>query len=680
MVESFTRTEQLALAKGRARAAAPPRTDVAAPNVPVARIAVDIPLAHLDRLFDYVVPLNLHESVVPGCRVKVRFAGRDVDGFVVERAEESGHLGALAPLRRVVSSEAVLHPQVLAVARMVADRYAGSLGDVLRMAVPPRHARVEAEGPGGEATQEPTKPAPLHPASLGLSWTREVGGEALLERLANGGSPRAVWTALPGIEWASQLAEAVVATAASGRGSVVCLPDIRDVERVGAALEALVGRDGFVVLTSELGPAARYRAFLAVARGQVRIVLGNRAAAFAPVRKLGLVAIWDDGDDLHAEQRAPYHHTREVLLLRAHHERCAALLGGFGCSVEARSLIESGWAAHVSAAREQVRRAAPLVHVTGDTDAELARDFAATATRMPRRVFEVVREALRAGPVLVHSPRYGYLPALTCERCRQAARCAACSGPLSRPSESVWPGCRWCGAVAEQWSCPHCQGRVLRAPVVGSLRTGQEWGRSFSSVRVHNSGGDHVLSDVDDDPAIVIATPGAEPVAQGGYAAAVLLDTWLTLSRPGLRVDEEALRRWLNVAALVRPGSEGGRVIAVGEPTSPTLQALVRWDPAGFASRGLDERRSAHLPPVSRLATLTASPDVLTEALVSLELPKLTEVLGPVEVADGEARVVLRIPRERGAGLTKALQQLQAGRSSRKLASVRVQVDPLELT
>jgi primosomal protein N' (replication factor Y) len=83
---------------------------------------------------------------------------------------------------------------------------------------------------------------------------------------------------------------------------------------------------------------------------------------------------------------------------------------------------------------------------------------------------------------------------------------------------------------------------------------------------------------------------------------------------------------------------------------------------------------------VSRLATLTASPDVLTEALVSLELPKLTEVLGPVEVADGEARVVLRIPRERGAGLTKALQQLQAGRSSRKLASVRVQVDPLELT
>ncbi|MBA3265607.1 MAG: primosome assembly protein PriA [Nocardioidaceae bacterium] len=188
-----------------------------------------------------------------------------------------------------------------------------------------------------------------------------------------------------------------------------------------------------------------------------------------------------------------------------------------------------------------------------------------------------------------------------------------------------------------------------------------------------------MVTRVDRDPAIVIATPGAEPVAEGGYPAAVLLDTWLTLARPGLRVNEEALRRWLNVAALVRAGAHGGRIIAVGEPTSPTLQALVRWDPVGFASRCLDERRSAHLPPASRLATLTASPEVIAEALSGIELPREAEVLGPVQLGDGEFRVVIRVPRRRGAALTRALQQLQAARSSRKLVPVRVQVDPLEL-
>ena len=88
-----------------------------------------------------------------------------------------------------------------------------------------------------------------------------------------------------------------------------------------------------------------------------------------------------------------------------------------------------------------------------------------------------------------------------------------------------------------------------------------------------------------------VATPGAEPTAAGGYAAAVLLDTWLTLSVPGLRAAEEALRRWMRVAALVRPPADGGRVVAVGDPSAPALQALVRWDRTGFAARELAERR-----------------------------------------------------------------------------------------
>jgi len=56
-----------------------------APELPVARVLVDVPLAHLDKPFDYLVPRTLDADVVPGARVKVRFAGQDVDGFVVER-------------------------------------------------------------------------------------------------------------------------------------------------------------------------------------------------------------------------------------------------------------------------------------------------------------------------------------------------------------------------------------------------------------------------------------------------------------------------------------------------------------------------------------------------------------------------------------------------------------------
>lgn len=665
---------QIARLKREVRAKRPTSTVGPAASAPIARVAVDLPLAHLDRPFDYLVPSTLHEETVAGCRVKVRFAGRDVGGFVLSRVDQTDHGGALTPLRRVVSSEPVLSSMVAETARHVADRYAGTFADVLRLAVPPRHARVEAEEARPRSgIAEPT----LH--ELASMWPHEASAPALLSRLAAAEHPRAVWTATPGADWPAQLASAAAATLMSGRGSILCVPDARDVARLELALTGLLGTGSFVVLTADVGPAARYRAFLALSRGLVQIVVGTRSAAFAPVHRLGLVAMWDDGDDLYAEPRAPYPHAREVLLLRAHHEQTAVLLGAMGRSTEAQSLVESGWAVSLAAPRDTARVLAPQVHVTGESDRDLERDAAARAARMPRHVFEVVREALRTGPVLVNSPRYGYQPVLACARCREPARCQRCTGPLSRSGGSADPRCRWCGLVAEGWRCAQCGGQAMRAPVVGSLRTAEEWGRSFPQTSVISSGGDHVIDAIDATHAIVIATTGAEPRAAGRYAAAVLLDTWLTLSRPDFRAGEEAVRRWLNVCALVRPGSEGGRVIAVGEPTTQALQALVRWDPEGFAARELASRRSAQLTPAATLATVLGQADVITEALAALDLPRYVEVLGPVDVGDGQVRLVLRTSRARGAGLAKALIRLQSGRSSRKLSTLRVQIDPAEL-
>src|SRR3984885_1603241 len=100
---------------------------------PVARIAVDLPLAHLDRPFDYLVPERLADQARPGVRVRIRFAGQRCDGFLIERVEQSDHQGSLRYLDQVVSDEQVLTGEVLGLARAVADRYAGTLADVLRL-------------------------------------------------------------------------------------------------------------------------------------------------------------------------------------------------------------------------------------------------------------------------------------------------------------------------------------------------------------------------------------------------------------------------------------------------------------------------------------------------------------------------------------------------------------------
>ena len=322
--------------------ASPSGTMVPAPN-PVARVLADTGLPHLDRVFDYQVPERFDAEAVPGSRVRVRFAGRLVDGYLLERVAASEHQGALSFLDRVVSQEPVLAPEVAELARLVADRYAGTMADVLRLAVPPRHAATEKKA-GPPAPSELPPPTPD-------SWSHYHAGPAFLQAVGDRRPARAVWQAMPGEDWCARLAEAVHVAVAAGRGAIVVVPDARDVARLDRALTAALGPGRHVSLLADLGPAERYRRFLSVLRGQVQVAIGTRSAAFAPVRDLGLLALFDDGDDLLSEPRAPYPHSREVMMLRSVAAQAPLLIGGFARTAEAQLLVESGWAHPLVAGR-----------------------------------------------------------------------------------------------------------------------------------------------------------------------------------------------------------------------------------------------------------------------------------------------------------------------------------------
>jgi len=658
---------------------------------PIARLALDVPLVHLDRPFDYVVPAELDAAAVPGCRVRARFAGRLVDGYLLDRVASSEHEGTLAFVEKVVSPEPVLTPEVARLARAVADRYAGTLADVLRLAVPPRHARAEAATRPvdlGLRDAVDDRTTSLSPRSTAEEWGAYQGGVEFLAALRRGEPARAVLTVLPGEDWPARLAEAVASTIHSGRGAVLVVPDARDLERLESALATAIGADVFVALHNALGPAERYRRFLRASRGDVRVVVGTRAAAFAPVRGLGLVAIWDDGDDLHAEPRAPYPHALQVLLTRSQLEGAGALVAAGSRSVEAQLLVQTRWAQEVTAPRDAVRARAPAVTPVGD-DIDRARDEAAATARLPSLAWRTARDTLAGGaPVLVQVPRRGYVPSVSCVECHTPARCGRCAGPLELRSAHAVAACRWCGRPSADFACPRCGGRRLRASIVGSGRTAEELGRAFPGVAVRTSGRDSILSTVEEGPALVVATPGAEPVAAGGYGAVLLLDTWALLTRADLRATEEALRRWLAAATLARPASSGGRVVVVADGALAPVQALLRWDPAGLAARELAERRELGFPPAARMASVTGPAAAVADLLALAELPEGAVTLGPVPVgrpqpseSEPEERVLVRVAnRSAGPALASALHAAAGVRSARKSeGTVRVQVDPREL-
>ena len=674
------------------------------PN-PVARVRVDSTLPQVDRTFDYRVSAELSEDAVPGARVRVLFNGHELTGYIEERSATTDWTRtSLLPLKSVLSRVPSVAPEIFALAEALADRYASTVANVLRLAVPPRIAALDKKYapllPGyesaylGDSAPVSTSDTPEHAdpehaesepvaastassaavssATDPYAWLATPGapapfvldppalnpdapdaasvfsdyenGAEFIEDVAAGAATRAVMTVLPGhLEhtWADVLATALAAAAASGRGAIAVVPTAKNLDLLEAALAERLPADSFVRLSSDSTPHTRYHGFVKARLGQVPVVIGTRAAAYAPVANLGLVVCWDDGDSSLVEQRAPYCHARDVLLLRASAENTAALFAGFSMSSEAARLVRTRWASHVRAPRALVRDYSPRIFSTG-SEFELARDPLAAMARIPHLAFEHARRALARGPVLVQVARSGYIPSFSCERCRMPARCGECSGPLSVASGSSVPSCSWCGHLAQQWRCSECGFTHWRYSAAGATRTAEELGRAFPNVPVISSAGDHVRASVGPEPALVVATPGAEPVAFGGYAAALLLDADKMLRFDSLRAPEAALRRWLNAAALVRPAALEGTVVTTASP-SPVEQALVRWDPAWFAREELEERAQTGLPPAVRTAAVTgAEADVrafMEEFLGSSALPERVReqlrIVGPVPLDQG---------------------------------------------
>lgn len=641
---------------------------------------------HLDREFDYLVAADLSDDAQPGVRVRVRFHGRLVDAYLLERRSETDHVGQLGWLDRVISAEPVLTPEVRRLVGAVAARYAGTRPDVLRLAIPPRHAGAE----------KGVRAVPLL-AVVGtvdrVGWNRYTRGGQFLDALRDGRAARAVWQALPGERWCDRLAEAAAAAVLGGHGVLIVVPDQRDIDALRPAVTALLDESAVVALAAGLGPSARYRRWLSVLRGEARVVIGTRSAVFSPVDRLGLVIVWEDGDDSLAEPRAPYPHAREVAMLRAHQLRCAAIIGGYARTAEAQALVGSGWAHDLVAARPLVRASSPRVVALEDGGYAEERDPAARTARLPSLALRAARSALeRDTPVLVQVPRRGYLPSVACGKCRTIARCRHCMGPLSFADRNADGAvCRWCGRIDAALRCRRCGADAVRAVVVGARRTAEELGRAFPGIPVVTSAGDAVHAEIGPGPVLVVATPGAEPRAPGGYGAALLLDSWSMLGRQDLRAGEDTLRRWMAAAAQVHSRAEGGVVIVVAESAIPTVQALIKWDPVGHAEAELTARTAVALPPAVHIAAVDGSSAAVAAFIAQAELPEDADLLGPVDLPPGvrrppgggdepAIRMLIRVGRDEGLALAAALRRATAIHSARHDSdAVRVQVDPLHI-
>ena len=596
------------------------------PQPGFASVLLDTSLPQLDHVFEYRIPESLLGDVRVGSKVSVPLRGgaRFSDAYVTALSEKPEFTGDLQFIEKVISPVSLLKPDTLELARKIADRQAGSAMDVLRLIIPARYVRAEKAFLAESVKREqysgeiPEKPAEFTALDVSAG-----------SRLALKVPPRLeVTSQVTGSNWTELFVSLAVEQLVKGSSTVLAVPDFRDIEKLEKVFIAAGLEGHFIRVDAKLSGQERYVNYLRSLTEEPLIILGNRSATLAPAHNVGLVVVWDDGDHNFEEPLAPYTHARDVALVRQSLTGCSLLFASHTRSLETQRLVELGFFTE-----------APVSDVAQPeivlTDAQL--EEGTSPSRIPSAAWLGAKKALDRGPVLVQVASPGFSPALVCSRCNERATCSSCNGPMHLAHRNSSPSCRWCGNLNAAWTCQGCGGKQLRSIAAGTERTSDEIGRAFPGVKVIVADGGHIITSVPATPAVVVATPGAEPVAEGGYAAILLLDGERLRGREAFRVDEDVLRNWSNTIALAKPDATvfiNGAGVALGRTLFESAQ--VRW-----AAHELADRIQLHLPPAVRVVSISGSAEMVRTTCD--ELPTLAgyRVLGPVGQPDGSSRALV---------------------------------------
>src|SRR5437016_978071 len=404
-------------------------------------------------------------DVVTGHRVTVPFGRRSSYGFVVSMGTDDP--GVETKPIATAGSEPLLLPHQVALARLVADHYWLPLIECIRAMLPPRVRGTGSAGSGVSTRQR--RHSRLLELVTGLAEPSEEvtltdEQHAALEVIA--ANPV---TLLHGVI-ASGKTEVYLAAAeralAEGLRVLLLVPEIsltpQLVQRVRARLNSPVA-----LLQSQLTELERAQQWWRTRRGEAQVVLGSRSAVFAPIPRLGLICLDEEGSAAYKQDRTPRYETGWVARRLASITGARLVAGSATPSVATYSQAVNGGIA-LARLTERVRGR--------DAHVELVdmRDEAAEGNRQPvsRRLVEVVSRTLeREEQTIIYLNRRGMATFVMCRDCGRSVQCLGCSVALVQHAEIEGLVCHYCGYSRAMPSvCDFCGSRNIRGLGVGTQR------------------------------------------------------------------------------------------------------------------------------------------------------------------------------------------------------------------
>ena len=575
-----------------------------------AEVAVEAARGLGRETYTYAVPDGL--EVVPGHRVTVPFGRRSTYGFVVSLGTEEPAV-EVKPIA-TAGSEPLLLPHQVALARLVADHYWLPLIECLRAMLPPRVRATGSTGSEASSRQHrhsrlvelatgPAPPVSAHVLTDEQSAALEVIGSNQV-------------TLLHGVI-ASGKTEVYLAAAeqalSEGLRVLLLVPDIsltpQLVQRVRARLNVPIA-----ILHSQLTELERAQQWWRARRGQAEVVLGSRSAVFAPIPRLGLICLDEEGSPAYKQDRTPRYEAGWVARRLAAVSGAKLVAGSATPSVVTYHEAERGDIALAKLTRRVRGRSAAV-------DLVDMRDEAAAGNRQPLsgRMIEAIERTLdREEQVILYLNRRGMATFVLCRDCGRSVQCLGCSVALVQHAEMDGLVCHYCGYWRPMPAvCDRCGSRNIRGMGMGTQRLEGMVKRLWPSARVLRLDSDaargpdsyfDIWETFSERRADIMV--GTQLVTRGLDLPAVtcvgVVDADLPLHFPDYRSAENTFSLVVQVSGRAgRDGRDASVVVQTSNPEHYSLRCAADGDYEGFYAAELPARLAFSFPPFAELVVLT---------------------------------------------------------------------------
>lgn len=394
-------------------------------------------------------------------------------------------------------------------------------------------------------------------------------------------------------------------------GSVLFLvPEVALTPQTVGRLRARLESRGLhpIVWHSQLSAGERFDAWMSMARGEARVVVGARSAVFAPLKNLRLIVVDEEHEPAYKQGEVPRYHGRDVAVYRAWLCKAVCILGSATPSLESLANVESkGYKLNKLTKRVDDRQL-PLVHVV-DMKPEVI------SAKKPVTLSRVLVDKLRdrfeqKEQSILFINRRGYSSKMLCLECSHVAECNHCSVTLTYHKFDGMLKCHICGHQERApKSCPQCGSVKIKWGGSGTQKVEDVVEKAVKGAKVVRMDADtmskknlfrEILADFRKGKIDILI--GTQMIAKGldfpNVTLVGLIDADISLHVQDFRAAERTFQLVVQVAGRAGRGDRAGEVIVQSFiPHSAPIQFARRGDFDGFLEGELEMRKECNYPP-----------------------------------------------------------------------------------